>query len=62
MEIAVFIVGPEGFLTDEIVSDPETDFFFNWQDADDAAKAIGVEAQVFQATTTFYAAEFSPVE
>lgn len=62
MEIAVFIVAPNGILTDEMVTDPETEFFFNWQDADDAAKEIGADATVFQAVTTFYADDFSPVD
>lgn len=61
MEIAVFIVAPNGIVTDELVSDPETEGFFNWQDADDAAKEIGPEAKVFSAVTTFYAEDFSPV-
>lgn len=61
MEIAIFIVAPNGIVTDELVADPETEVFFNWQDADDAAKAIGSDAKVFSAVTTFYAEEFSPV-
>lgn len=62
MEIAVFIVAPNGVITDELVTDPETEVFFNWQDADDAAKESGPDAKVFSAVTTFYAAEFSPVD
>lgn len=62
MEIAVFIVAPNGTITDELVADPETEVFFDWQDADDAAKECGGEAKAFSAVTTFYAAEFSPVD
>jgi hypothetical protein len=62
MEIAIFIVVPKGSDMYEVVADPETEVFFNWQDADDAAKAIDSEAKVFQATTTFYEDDFSPVD
>lgn len=62
MEIAVFIIAPNGILTDGMVTDPETEFFFNWQDAEDAAKEIGPNAKVFQAVTTFHADDFSPVD
>ena len=61
MEIAVFIVAPNGILTDEMVTDPETEFFFNWQEADDAAKETSPPAKVFQAVTLFFVEDFSPV-
>lgn len=62
MEIAIFIVVPKGSDLYEVVGDPETEVFFNWQDADDRAKAILDGATVFQATTTFYEDDFSPVD
>jgi hypothetical protein len=62
MEIAIFIVVPKGSDMYEVVADPETEVFFNWQDADDAAKAIDADAKVFSATTTFYEDDFSPVD
>jgi hypothetical protein len=62
MEIAVWIIAPDGIITDEIVGDSETELFFNWQDADDAAKEAGPNAKVFQATTSFCTEDFAPVD
>ena len=61
MEIAVFIVAPNGIMSDDLVTDPETPFFFNYQEASEAAAEVGPEAKVFQAAVVFWAHEFSPV-
>lgn len=62
MEIAVFVVAPNGVLTDDMVADSETEIFFDQQDADDAAKEIGPNAKVFLAVTLFFKENFTPVD
>lgn len=61
MEIAVWIVAPNGYFDEEVLEDPDTAFFFNEDDALSAAEDTGPSAKVFMATTTFDVGDFSRV-
>lgn len=51
MEIAVFVVSPDGNLTDSMVTGPDAEYFYTWEDVENAIKTMGPSAVVFQAIT-----------
>lgn len=63
MEISVFVVSPDGVLTDNMVTGPEAEPFFNWEDVENAIKTMGPNAVVFQAKTAgWFTGSPQPVE
>lgn len=59
MEIAVWVVVPNGIISDDLVADPDTEVFFSEEDAEDAARETSPYAEVFTATVTLYADDFT---